>query len=240
MMEETKQYVQEAHGKLQQALNKLVEKSTYVEARSMKDNQSPRETKRLFSQIGKGKKEQMDDNKWQQDLDDIAAEIIHKTVKILDEDEYKLYKKALLLDHLQFNKKGEGLYQGQEPEVWYMRGATAHKNGEEAKAKEIAFGEYKKAEKKREELDEEWKKEIEKFYEAVTIYDEKMKNKRPEQARFRKEVKIMRDTLVRHFGEENLRAEAAGHESAFGKAHPKTEEEPHRKKLRMSRVSFRD
>ena len=165
-MEETKQLLVEKSGKIQQALNKLVEKSTYQEARHMKQNQSPRETKRLFSQITKGKKAQMDDNKWQQELDDIAADIIHKTLKILNEDEYKLYKKALLLDHLQFNKKGEGLYQGQEPEVWYMRGATAHKNGEEASAKRDAFEQYKEGEKKRKELEEEWKVAIEKFYEA--------------------------------------------------------------------------
>ena len=171
----------------------------------------------------------------------MAAEFIHKTMKILEGDEFQLYKKALEADHEQFNKKGEGLHQSQEPDVWYMRGATAHKNGEEASAKEDAFEKYKEAEKKEEELEKEWKDAIDKLHEAEGIYDKKMKNKRHEHARFKKEVKLMKDTLARHLGEENVRAEAAGDESAWAKAHKGIEEEePHRKKLAMSRARFRE
>ena len=224
---------------LQQAVNKVVEKVTYQEARLMGENQSERETLRLEKQHTDGEAQQLLENTWTQKLKTKAAELVHDMSNILQDEEYQLWKATSELEDDQFNKKGIQLHHAGLAGVWYNRASSAHKNGEPAEVVATAFKKQIEEDKAQKQREADWIAAIYKFEESEQKFADTMKGKEWVLKRWNKEVSILTYALHQYFEEEDLRAQEAGVKSSWKLAHEKIEEvEEHRVRLSSAAEHF--
>ena len=224
---------------LQQAVNKVVEKVTYQEARLMGENQSERETERLVKQHTDGEAHQLAENTWTQKLRKKCAELVHDMSHILEDEEYELWKTTSELEDEQFNKKGIQLHHAGLAAVWYNRASSAHKNGEPAEVVAQAFKQQKDAETEQIEKEEAWIAAIDEFEKSEKQFADKMKGKEWVLKRWNKEVSLMTYAIHQYFEEEAVRAQEAGVKSSWTLAHEKIEEvEEHRVRLSSAAEHF--